>query len=115
MSRKPNIVLITDDQHRWQEKRAAYCAMITQIDDEIGSIFSILEERNLLADTYLLFTTDHGDMMGHHNRGHKGPAYDPGEAQNLYTCPEQSERITRMQNQLIDSMYHAVAPSRMVR
>ncbi len=40
--------------------RAAYAAMITRMDREIGSILDLLEELGLTEDTLVLFTSDNG-------------------------------------------------------
>jgi arylsulfatase len=40
--------------------RAAYAAMITRMDREIGSILDLLEELGLAEDTLVLFTSDNG-------------------------------------------------------
>lgn len=57
-----------------KQKRAvkrAYYACITQIDYSLGLLFSRLREMNLMDNTYILFTSDHGDMMGDHHMGAK--------------------------------------------
>ncbi|MCM3658250.1 sulfatase-like hydrolase/transferase [Agromyces mediolanus] len=51
----------------WQ-KRRNYKAMIQLIDAQIGRIIDYLEEHDLLDDTVLLFTSDHGEMLGDHGR-----------------------------------------------
>ena len=40
--------------------RAAYAAMVTRMDREIGSILDLLEELDLAEDTLVLFTSDNG-------------------------------------------------------
>jgi len=60
------------DIDRWQKRMAAYCGMIEQIDDEVGRLISVLESKGQLDNTLIVFGTDHGDMMGHKNRDHKG-------------------------------------------
>jgi arylsulfatase A-like enzyme len=44
-----------------QELQAAYYAMCTQIDHEVGKILDRLEHHGLADDTLVLFTSDHGD------------------------------------------------------
>jgi len=46
--------------------RRQYCGSITAIDEEIGKMLDVLEERNMLEDTYFIFTSDHGEMLGDH-------------------------------------------------
>ena len=60
--------------HLWR-KRRAYKAMIRLIDDQVGRLFDTLEAEGVLDDTVILFTTDHGEMMGDHFRLHKSIYY----------------------------------------
>ncbi|MFC5451594.1 sulfatase family protein [Paenibacillus aestuarii] len=55
--------------------RQAYKAMITIIDEQVGRILTKLEEEGILDDTVLLFTADHGEMMGDHGRAQKQSPY----------------------------------------
>jgi len=43
---------------------AYYWAMVTYIDDMVGSIVASAEQRNDGRDTVIIFTTDHGEMLG---------------------------------------------------
>ena len=43
---------------------AAYYGEITHIDDQVGRLLEVLDERNLLDDTLIIFTADHGDHCG---------------------------------------------------
>jgi arylsulfatase len=47
--------------------------MISHVDSEIGRIVAALERSGLLEDTAIVFTGDHGDMMGDHGLILKGP------------------------------------------
>jgi len=40
--------------------------MITMIDDSVGQILSTLKDLGLEDDTMIVYTSDHGDMMGDH-------------------------------------------------
>ena len=53
---------------RLQHVRRAYKAMITCIDTQIGSIMEKLDREGLLDSTIVVFTSDHGEMLGDHNR-----------------------------------------------
>ncbi len=48
------------------QMRRSYKAMIKLLDDSIGRIFSTLEDEGILDDTVVIFTTDHGEMLGDH-------------------------------------------------
>ena len=47
--------------------REAYYAMITYLDDFLGEIVAELKLLGLYDDTLIIFTSDHGDMMGERN------------------------------------------------
>jgi arylsulfatase A-like enzyme len=51
--------------------RRAYYALITQIDAHLGLLFGRLGELGLLENTWILFTSDHGEMLGDHHLGGK--------------------------------------------
>lgn len=44
--------------------RRAYYALITHIDHQIRVLLGTLREEGLIDDTIVLFTADHGDMLG---------------------------------------------------
>ena len=64
----------TDEQKR--RTRAHYAAQILQIDHEVGQIMEALEERGLLDDTLVIFSSDHGEMAGDHGMRGKGSFYE---------------------------------------
>ena len=49
----------------------AYMGLIKQIDDQMGVLMTFLEERGLLDNTMIVFTSDHGDYLGDHWMGEK--------------------------------------------
>ena len=56
--------------------KAAYCGLINHVDDQIGRVLDVLARRGLLNDTFILFTSDHGEMLGDHNLFRKCHAYE---------------------------------------
>jgi len=52
------------DEATIRETRRQYCAAIGVIDDQIGEILAALEERGEAEHTYVIFTSDHGEMLG---------------------------------------------------
>jgi len=44
--------------------RHAYWANVTYIDEQVGTLLAVLKESGLDGDTVVVFTTDHGDMLG---------------------------------------------------
>jgi len=53
------------EEQKMDSKRAYY-ACITQIDYTLGLLFARMREMGLLENTWIIFTSDHGDMTGDH-------------------------------------------------
>ena len=67
---------MTPDDHRWI--RAAYWAMVDLIDRQVGRLLAVLDETNQRDNTIVIFTSDHGEMLGDHGIYLKGPHfYEP--------------------------------------
>ena len=60
-----------------REMTANYFGMISLIDHSVGRILSALADFGLDRDTYVVYSTDHGDLLGDHGLYLKGPtAYE---------------------------------------
>jgi arylsulfatase A-like enzyme len=46
------------------QSRRSYAATISFVDEQIGRILAALEKRGELENTFILFTADHGDILG---------------------------------------------------
>jgi arylsulfatase A-like enzyme len=53
--------------------RAYYYSMVRLIDQQMGRILDCLERNGLAEDTLIVFTTDHGELLGDHGLWMKGP------------------------------------------
>lgn len=58
--------LTTIDEIELRQLRATYFGMINQVDDQIGRIMAHLKETGQEQDTLVIFTCDHGEMLGDH-------------------------------------------------
>ena len=58
---------------------AAYMAMITLIDDQVGRILEALKETGQAENTLVAFMSDHGEMLGDHGIYFKGPHFYDGQ------------------------------------
>lgn len=67
---------IADEQ--WREVIAHTYGMVTQIDDNLGRVLDCLDETGLAGNTLVVFTTDHGDLLGDHGLLFKGPFHMDG-------------------------------------
>jgi arylsulfatase A-like enzyme len=47
--------------------------MVKMIDDSVGRLIAALEETGRKEDTYVVFTSDHGELLGDHGLLRKGP------------------------------------------
>ena len=56
--------------------RADYAANVSLIDDQIGRILEVVEQRGELAHTAIVFTSDHGEMNGDHGLIYKMNFFD---------------------------------------
>ena len=56
----------------WRKVTACYWAVISFLDHEVGCILATLAETDLEQNTIVVFTADHGDMMGGHGLLTKG-------------------------------------------
>ncbi len=61
-----------------KEKIAAYYAMIEQIDDHVGRLLDSLERSGQRDRTLVIFTSDHGEMLGDHGLLTKGCRFYEG-------------------------------------
>jgi choline-sulfatase len=57
--------------------RRAYSADISVIDDAVGDIVSALDHHGLLDNTWVIYTSDHGEMGGNHGMMSKCVLYEP--------------------------------------
>ena len=55
---------------------SAIFGMVQCIDDNVGELLDYLRANNLEEDTIVVFTSDHGDLMGEHRRHNKGLPYE---------------------------------------
>lgn len=53
-------------------------AMVDLIDQNVGKIIEALESEGLLKDTIVIFTSDHGELLGDHGLWKKGPFFYNG-------------------------------------
>lgn len=67
-----------DDLSETEKRRtkAAYFAMVEHMDGLLGSLLSALQERQFARNTLVIYTSDHGDMLGEHGLWWKMSYYD---------------------------------------
>ena len=59
-----------------QKPMSRYFGMVKCIDDNVGKLMAFLRESGLEENTIVVFTSDHGDLMGEHRKHNKGSPYE---------------------------------------
>ncbi len=62
--------------HEIISSRHAYYASISHVDEQIGRLLKTLKAQNQYNNTLILYTSDHGDMMGDHHLWRKCRPYE---------------------------------------
>jgi choline-sulfatase len=73
--------LIRNDEHNVTDEdvrnaRHAYYGMVTYMDDMVGRLMKVLDESGLWENTVVIFTADHGDMLGERGMWYKFNPYE---------------------------------------
>lgn len=76
-----------------QACRRAYYACITQVDYQLGRIFGALRENDLFKNTWVIFTSDHGEMLGDHHMSQKNLFFEGSTHVPLLIMPPQQRGI----------------------
>lgn len=72
-----NLSHLAWDQATVQRHAAHYYGMVSMLDMQLGRLLAHLDQRGLADDTLIVFTSDHGDMLGEHGFWYKSLAvYD---------------------------------------
>ena len=62
----PQDIRHPNDSRAWRQARATYYGLITELDHNIGRLFAALKEQRVYDETLIVFTSDHGEMLGDH-------------------------------------------------
>lgn len=64
------------EEEEIETSRQSYYAALSFVDEQLGRVIAALKERGELENTLILYTSDHGDMMGDHYMWRKCRAYE---------------------------------------
>jgi arylsulfatase A-like enzyme len=67
---------LIDNEEMAQALTANYYATMSMVDDNVGRLLEQLKTQGLAENTIVVFTADHGNMLGDHGRWFKGVAYE---------------------------------------
>jgi arylsulfatase A-like enzyme len=63
------------EEQRLRQRRH-YLANVTMIDEKVGELLELLDERGYLENAIVIFTSDHGDCLTDHGHSQKWTMYD---------------------------------------
>lgn len=78
-----NAIFFQGKPKKWDPRKARttiakYWAMCELIDENVGRLLKCLKETGQLDNTVIIYTSDHGDMMGDHGMMYKGCRFYDG-------------------------------------
>jgi arylsulfatase A-like enzyme len=72
------VIIGRETEHEINQHRANYDRFIANLDAEFGHMLNELEPSGIFNKSYVILTSDHGDMFERGQRGHSTPLlYDP--------------------------------------
>ncbi|WP_119081105.1 sulfatase family protein [Chitinophaga alhagiae] len=54
-------------RQQWEDVWPRYMGLVNLLDDETGKIIAALKEKGMYDDALIIFTADHGEMLGSHS------------------------------------------------
>jgi arylsulfatase A-like enzyme len=90
--------------HEVHESRAAYYAGIDFVDEQLGRVLDALKNRGELENTLILFTSDHGDMMGDHYLWRKYMPYEGSARVPFIIRWPEALRLKAKRGQILDHL-----------
>lgn len=85
-----NVYHYGDEQLKASKR--AYYALITHIDYSLGLLFGSLRENNLFENTWIIFTSDHGEMLGDHHMAQKNLFFEGSAHVPMIILPPEKYR-----------------------
>jgi len=73
---RPNVPPVQWIRDKAAVDLAGYYGMIENLDDNIGKLRTALKELGIDRETYIIFFSDHGDMLGGHGQWHKSSPWE---------------------------------------
>lgn len=79
-------------EHQMRQARRWYAGCVSEIDYSLGVLFGALKELSLLDSTWIVFTSDHGEMLGDFSMGGKCVPFEGSSHIPLVIRPPHSPR-----------------------
>ncbi|HLR61594.1 MAG TPA: arylsulfatase [Lentibacillus sp.] len=88
---------------RFHRAQAAYYALITHIDHQIGRFLQAMQEYGVYQDTVILFASDHGELLGDHHLYRKSLPYE-GSAKVPFILADAGNNLNLKKNSVVDNV-----------
>ncbi len=72
------------DREHWKETWRVYLGLVAMLDDCVGRILTELKAQGIYDDSLIIFTSDHGEMLGSHGLFQKMCMYEESARVPLY-------------------------------
>lgn len=82
------------DREEWQRIWNVYLGLVTLLDDCVGRLIDELKRQGIYEDTLLIFTSDHGEMLGSHRLYQKMCMYEESARVPLFMKFPSSEGLS---------------------
>ncbi|HET7769643.1 MAG TPA: arylsulfatase [Chloroflexota bacterium] len=72
----PNAWFVNLDKETMRRCRAGYYGLMSHVDDQVARLMDFMRLNGHMRDTLILFTSDHGEMLGDHHHFRKTFPYE---------------------------------------
>ena len=91
------------DREHWKEAWRVYLGLVEMLDHCVGQIIDELKRQNIYDESLILFTSDHGEMLGSHGLFQKMCMYEESARVPLYMkFPKEFEVSQKEINQVVN-------------
>lgn len=90
-------------EKRFKRAQAAYYALITQLDHQIGRFLNAMQEYGVYDDTVILFVSDHGELLGDHHLFRKSLPYE-GSVNVPFIVADPGNHLNLQKNKQVDEV-----------
>ncbi|WP_394388525.1 sulfatase family protein [Shewanella woodyi] len=89
---------LIDDEQMMRDLTAQYLGHVSNVDDNVGRVLSYLDSSGLADSTIVVFTADHGNMLGDHGKWFKGVMHEGSSRIPLIIRAGKNTRYAKIMN-----------------
>ena len=96
MKHREQIRIATIPGENIEKATAAYYGLVDFLDDQVDMLLETLEDLGLTENTVIIYTSDHGEMLGEHGRWHKQSFFEASARVPLIIRPAGGDAARRV-------------------